>query len=236
MRIAIIVPFFNEADNLPFFIKEWEDFLDSNNKFKKKLFFFFIDDGSTDNSLKKVKENIKKLKYKIIKKNNSGHGDTCRYGYNLIINKYKKFDYIMQIDSDNQCNPKYVINFYNLIKKKKYKFIFGHRINREDGIIRYLISRIMSLIFFVKKFIYIKDLNTPYRIMKIYELKKALSFINENNNYRNIKLFNCVLSYAISKIYKINWIDINFRKRYSGNSKYSFLKMSIIFTNFIIKI
>lgn len=40
MRIAIIVPFFNEADNLPFLIKEWEDFLVSINKLKKRTFFY----------------------------------------------------------------------------------------------------------------------------------------------------------------------------------------------------
>ena len=49
---------------------------------------------------------VKKIKHRIIKKKNSGHGDTCRYGYKYIIKKFKKFEYILQIDSDNQCDPK----------------------------------------------------------------------------------------------------------------------------------
>jgi glycosyltransferase involved in cell wall biosynthesis len=236
MKIAVIVPFYNEAGNLPFFINEWETFLYLNKKLKNKLYFFFIDDGSTDNSLTKIRENIKSLKFKIIKKKNSGHGDSCRFGYSLIISKYKKFEYLMQIDSDNQCDPKYVVNLYNLIKKRKHKFIFGYRRNREDGKIRYVISRIFSLIFFIKKFLYIKDLNTPYRLMRIFELEKILNIISNNNNYKDIKLFNCILSYVIKKNYKMHWININFRNRYSGKSNYNFLKMLLMFFNFIIKI
>ena len=236
MRIAIIVPFYNEKDNLPFFINEWESFLNLNKKLRNKFFFYFINDGSTDDSLKQIQNNIKSLKFKIITKKNTGHGDSCRFGYNLIVNKYKNFDYIMQIDADNQCDPKYIINFYYLIVKKKYKFIFGYRKIRNDGKIRYLISRIMSLIFFIKKFLYIKDLNTPYRVMKVSELKQILNIINKNTTYKKIKLFNCVLSYVINKKYKINWININFRSRYMGVSKYNFLKMLLMFINFIINI
>ena len=94
----------------------------------------------------------------------------------------------------------------------------------------------MSLTFFFKKFLYVKDLNTPYRIMKVSKLKKVLDFIGKKRKYDNIKLFNCTLSYIIQKEYKINWIDIRFRNRYSGTSKFNFLKMFSMFLNFIIKI
>ena len=66
MRIAIIVPFYNEKDNLPFFINEWESYLNFNKKLRNKFFFIFINDGSTDDSLKQIKNNIKSLKFKII--------------------------------------------------------------------------------------------------------------------------------------------------------------------------
>ena len=39
MKIAVIVPFYNEAGNLPFFINEWETFLNLNKTdFKKSIF------------------------------------------------------------------------------------------------------------------------------------------------------------------------------------------------------
>lgn len=236
MNIAVLIPFYNEDDNLPFFINEWENFLKTRKKLRSRLFFFFIDDGSSDKSIEKIKKNIKKIHFKIIKKRNSGHGDTCKFGYNLIIKKYKKFNYLLQIDSDNQCNPKYIVNLYNLIKQKNYNFIFGYRRNRDDGNLRYLISKIMSFTFFFKKFLYVKDLNTPYRIMKVSKLKKVLEIIRKKRKYDDIKLFNCSLSYIIQKEYGIHWIDIRFRNRYSGTSKFNFLKMLSMFLNFIIKI
>lgn len=236
MDIAIIVPFYNEQENLVFFIKEWENFLSFRAKLRSKIFFYFIDDGSTDNSIKCIKKNIKYLNFRIVKKKNSGHGDTCKFGYTLIVNKKNKFDYLLQIDSDNQCNPKYIIKMCNLIRYKNHSFIFGYRKYREDGNLRFLISKIMSLVFFFKKLCYIKDLNTPYRIMRVSDLKKVLLSINKNKKYNEIKLYNCVLSYAIQKKYKINWIDINFRARYFGKSKFNFLTMFLMFFNFIKKI
>ena len=102
MNLAVIVPFYNEEDNLTFFIKEWEKFLSKRKKLRDQLSFFFINDGSNDNSVNQIKENIKKLNFKIINRKNSGHGNSCKFGYNLIVNKYKNFDYLLQIDSDNQ--------------------------------------------------------------------------------------------------------------------------------------
>ena len=235
MKIAILVPFFNEKDNLIFFINEWEKFLGTKKKLRNLLYFYFINDGSTDQSVKKIHESVKKLRFQIINKKNSGHGDTCRFGYNLIVNK-KKFDYLLQIDSDNQCDPKYMSKFYDLIKNKNYKFIFGFRKSREDGFLRVFISRILSLSILIKKNIYIKDLNTPYRLMNIKELKKILIKIDKNKKYKNISLFNCVLSYEIQKNNKISWIDIKFRKRIFGSTKYNFLDMIKIYTNLLIKI
>ncbi len=235
MKIAIIVPFYNESKNLVFFINEWEKLLNFQTEIRKSLCFFFINDGSTDSSVKNIRKNIKKIKYHIINKKNTGHGDSCRYGYSFVSKKYKQFKYLMQIDSDNQCDPKYLVSFYNLIKNKRGDFIFGNRKTRKDGYARLLISKLLSGTFFLKKFIYIKDLNTPYRLMKTEKVRKILYNIKKNNK-SSIHLFNCVLTYEIVKIYKIIWIDINFRDRKYGKSKFNLLKMFYMYLNFFLKI
>jgi len=174
LNLAIIVPFYNESKNLVYFINEWENLLSSKKQIRDSLFFFFVNDGSTDDSVKNIKKKIKKLNYYIVNKRNSGHGDSCRFGYSFVANNYKKFNYVMQIDSDNQCDPKYLIQFYNLIKINKEDFVFGYRKFREDGYSRLLISRLLAITTFIKKFIYVKDLNTPYRLMKTSKLKQTL--------------------------------------------------------------
>lgn len=236
MKIAILVPFYNESKNLIYFIKEWENYLKNKSIFNKKLIFIFIDDGSSDNSSKIIKDQIKKLRYVVVKKKNSGHGDTCKFGYDLIIKKYKNYKYILQIDSDNQCDPKYFSKIYNIARVQNNNFIFGYRYKRQDGYLRFLISRVMSFSVFLKKLIYVKDLNTPYRMMKTDELKKILIILKKNKDFNKIELFNCLLSLGIQKNYKIKWINIKFRKRKYGNSKYNFLKMLNLYLNFIYKI
>lgn len=235
IKIAILIPYYNEEKNLNHFINEWENFSKSNKQLSKSLFFLFFDDGSIDNSTKILKKKIKKIKYRIVRKKNSGHGDTCKFGYQYILKKFNNFDYVLQIDSDNQCDPKYLLKFYDLVVKKKYNFIFGYRKVREDGFFRLIISRVMSFTFFLKKFLYIKDLNTPYRLMRINELKKVFKIINKTKQYNNVMLFNCLLSYVIQKKYNIHWLDISFRKRCFGTSKYNFSKMLLMFINLILK-
>jgi dolichol-phosphate mannosyltransferase len=235
-KIAIVVPFFNEEDNLIFFIREWEKFITKKKKINEILFFYFINDGSTDNSIKEIKNNIKKLNFKILNKKNTGHGDSCKFAYNYVAKNKNNFDYLLQIDSDNQCDPIYLSKFLNTLKSKKYNFIFGFRKTRQDGYIRILISRILSFTLYVKKLLYIKDMNTPYRLMRIKDLKKILLIINKKKKYKCIKLFNCVLSYEISKKYYINWININFRERKFGKSKFNFHNMLRMYFNFLLKV
>ena len=83
---------------------------------------------------------------------------------------------------------------------------------------------------------YIKDLNTPYRLMKIDYLKKILLDIKKKKKYKDIKLFNSILSYEISNKFDIKWVDINFRERKFGKSKFNFNSMLIIYLNFFLKV
>ncbi len=68
MKIAVLVPFYNEKENLKFFVKEWNDYLNLHNL--NNVSFFFIDDGSTDESVKSLEKSLSKsnLIFKIIKK------------------------------------------------------------------------------------------------------------------------------------------------------------------------
>ena len=109
----------------------------------KKYKFFVINDGSTDNTHNEIIK-IKNKSIYYVKQKNIGHGNSCLKGYKLAIKN--KFDLILQIDSDNQCDPKYFKKFIKSIKK--HDVVFGYRNKRDDGYIRKIFSLILSLFIF----------------------------------------------------------------------------------------
>ena len=40
MKIAVLVPFYNEKENLKFFVKEWNDYLNLHNLNNVSFFFY----------------------------------------------------------------------------------------------------------------------------------------------------------------------------------------------------
>ena len=81
---------------------EWNEYLIKNHI---KYEFIIINDGSTDKSREKILELSKTIKnITMIDKKNSGHGSSCINGYMHCIES-KKFDWVLQIDSDHQCDP-----------------------------------------------------------------------------------------------------------------------------------
>ena len=223
-KLAIIIPVFNEEKNIKKLIFDW---MKEVSKFYKKNFkIIIINDGSFDNTHNKIKK-IKNKSILYINQKNIGHGNTCLKGYKLAIKK--KYDLIFQIDSDNQCDPKYFKHFINKIGRADA--VFGNRITREDGIIRIIFSKILSVIIFLRTFVYVTDSNVPYRMIKRRILEKVIKRIPTS-----VELKNVYLSYLIQKYYKIHWININFRKRLFGKTKYNFGKLAYMVINLLFKL
>lgn len=100
-------------------------------------------------------------------KKNSGHGNSCIYGLNYVIKNFNNFfSCIIQVDSDNQCDPNYLKKFLDTFFLLEGKFhIFGHRVNREDGNLRLIFSKILSMLILLRFLVFVKDANSPYRTL-----------------------------------------------------------------------
>ncbi len=222
--LGIIIPVYNEEKNISNLLRQWLKIVPKH--FKNKYKFFIINDGSTDkthNCIKKIKS--KSIFY--IKQKNIGHGNSCIKGYKLAIKK--KYEIIFQIDSDNQCDPKYFKYFLNLIKKNEA--VFGYRSVREDGFLRKIFSTLLSILIFIKTFIYVRDSNVPYRMIKRKTLMRVINYIP-----KNVMLKNAYLSYLIQKNFNIKWIDITFRKRAFGKTNYNFKSLIFMTLNLLFKL
>ncbi|WP_440676601.1 glycosyltransferase family 2 protein [Candidatus Pelagibacter sp. HIMB1593] len=223
MKLLIVIPVFNEEKAIKKVLDEWNLEIDKYNINHK---FLVINDGSTD----KTRDVLKKFKKKnilVINNKNIGHGKSCMLGYSYSIKN--KFTHVLQIDGDGQCDPKYFKFLFNNINKSSA--IYGYRYSREDGVYRKIFTRFMEMLIFLKSLNYVKDPNSPYRLINVQLLRSIINLIPDK-----IQLSNVCLTLQLSKKYKITYVPINFRKRYFGQSKYNFFSMFKSLTNLIIYI
>jgi len=120
--------------------------------------------------------------------------------------------WVLQIDSDGQCDPQYFPQFWEA--REKGICVQGVRTTREDGFIRLIASRLFSLVTYFISGVYIRDSNVPYRLMDSNVLSLVIQSVPEDFDLANI-----VVSYLFSTKFHIKWVPINFRERASGQSK-----------------
>ena len=202
-KISIIIPVYNEQDNIINLIEEIRTTL--KNKINYEI--IVVNDGSDDNTLKVLKA-IRKSIIVINHKNNYGQSIGLRTGI-----MHAKNEYIITLDGDGQNDP---IDIFKLIKyfdeKIDFMMVVGNRVNRIDTRARRIASR---LAFQIRKFL-LND-NTPDTgcALKLFRKKDFLQLPFFNHIHRFLPfLFNSFKGKIVS-------IPVNHRPRGSGVSKYS---------------
>ena len=108
--LYIIVPAYNESENIEAFVEEWYPIIESHSGNGSSR-LVIINDGSKDNTYEKLLELTKTRPYLVpLTKPNGGHGSTLIYGYRYAISRGA--DYIFQTDSDRQTLPSEFESFW----------------------------------------------------------------------------------------------------------------------------
>ena len=102
-KIFYILPAFNESLNISTLLKKFDNFYKKKNV---SIIIVFVDDGSTDESIKKIifikKKICKKIKIKILShKKNYGLGIALKTGFNFCFKFARAEDVIVTMDTDN---------------------------------------------------------------------------------------------------------------------------------------
>ena len=202
-NLAIIIPVFNEQDIIEKVINDW---LFVAKKFDG--FIIVINDGSSDNSLKILNKISKKNnRLMVINKKNSGHGPSVYTGYKIALKK--KFNFIFQVDSDDQFFSK---DFNKLwLLRDENSLILGFRKKRYDSFHRLIITRILKILNLIIFRKFIPDVNIPYRLIGGEFLKKNLKFISSKSLAPNI-----LISIKAAKDKKIKSIVVSHKERLTG--------------------
>jgi dolichol-phosphate mannosyltransferase len=217
-ELAVVTPVYNEAVNISSVIREWFECLD---KVAPDFVLFALNDGSTDETATILASLAGALgsRLRVVNKSNSGHGSTCREGYELAL--AEGAPWILQIDSDGQCNPSYFPAFYQ--HRAAHDCLFAYRRTRGDGLGRVVISFCCRTLLWLMTGTYLKDPNVPYRLLRANALRTALRSIPVDFNLQNI-----ALTFALRREQTLRWqhFPIHFRPRQGGENSINYRRIA----------
>ena len=135
MKVLIVIPTYNERENVERIIEEIFKFLPSAN-------ILIVDDNSPDGTAEIVKEIMKKDKRVnlILKEKKEGLGKAYKTGFKWGIEK--NYDIIIQMDADFSHSPEVLPEFIKEIEKG-YDLIIGSRYLNGVSVVNWPIKRLL---------------------------------------------------------------------------------------------
>lgn len=206
--ISIIVPLFNEEDNLEQLHREIQSVYNE----VPIMEVIYIDDGSTDGSLAFLKNlQAKDDKVKIISFRRN-YGQTSAMGAGV---KHASGEAIISLDADLQNDPVDIVNLLAKINDG-YDVVSGWRKNRYDDNLRVLLSKIANKIITSITKVRLNDYGCTLKAYRSDIIKK-IDFYGE--------IHRLIPAYASWYGARVTEIVVNHRPRIHGQSKYGFSRI-----------
>jgi glycosyltransferase involved in cell wall biosynthesis len=199
--ISVVVPTFNEEENVEELYKQILPIVQSYNRLFEII---FVDDGSSDNTL----EELKKLEHVTIVEFRKNFGQTAALDAGI---KIAQGELIVAMDADLQNDP---ADIPQMIKRLNEGFdvVSGWRKNRKDCFSKKFTSRVAN---FLRKRLINDGIHDSGCTLKVYKRKcfDKVDLYGEMHRFMP----------AILKLkgYKIGEIVVNHRSRVAGITKYN---------------
>ncbi len=200
---SIVIPVFNESENIIPLINEINNCLNNFDNFE----VIIVNDASSDDTpliLSQIKDNKVKILNNLI---NEGQSFSIYEGI-----KNSSNEIIITIDGDGQNDPSDIPKLLNhYIQNNNVKLVGGLRLKRKDNIIKKISSKIAN---YIRSKILKDDCLDTGCSLKVFDRQIFLSFTYFDGIHRFLPaLFK---GYG----YKTKFISVKHRKRINGVSKY----------------
>lgn len=207
--IYFVLPAYNEEANIEDVIKQWHPVCEKIKAEGNDAKLVIANDGSKDKTFAMMQG--LQSKYPLLEpldKPNSGHGATVLYLYRYAMEKGANF--IFQTDSDGQTLPE---EFWQMWEERdRFDFQIGTRGGRQDGVSRVFVTKTLRFVVWLMFHVWVKDANTPFRLLNVERLKPILDVIPKDYNLANV----AVSAIAVRWHYNVGWYPITFRPRQGG--------------------
>ena len=220
--LSVVVPVFNEQESIIETVKRLQA-LTTRIAEKVVLEVIIVDDGSTDNSLRIMKNMVEEDQYNIkvlVLSKNFGHQIAITAGID-----YAKSDFVAVIDADLQDPPELIEDMYDLAMTG-FDVVYGKRRSRDGDS---FFKKTTALAFY-KVMNYMCDMDIPqdtgdFRLMS-RRVVDALSRLREKHRF--------VRGMVPWVGFKSTALEYDRDERYAGITKYSLHKMISFATNAIL--
>jgi glycosyltransferase involved in cell wall biosynthesis len=213
-KISIVIPLFNEEESIrPLYIEIKKALKTVACDFEA----VFIDDGSTDKSLKNIKEIVRSdPKFKFISfRNNYGKSAALNVGFKNISG-----DVVITMDSDLQDDPNEIPNLIQKLEEG-YDLVSGWKKKRYDPLIKRISSKFFNFVTRIISGIKIHDFNCGLKAYR-REVLQNLNVYGELHRYMPVL--------ADWQGFKISEVIVKHHPRRYGKTKYG---ISRFFKGFI---
>ena len=200
-ELSIIIPSYNEAENLPFLCNEISETMDGVSD---NYEIIIIDDGSNDKTQEVVKnlyDNDQKHIIGIHFRANFGKASALKAGFGEAQGKI-----VITMDADLQDDPKEIPNFIAKINEG-CDLVSGWKQNRKDSFIKNTSSKFFNLTTSLFSKIKLHDFNCGFKAYRA-EVAKELDLYGQLHRYIPVMVGN--------RGYKISEIPVHHRKRKFG--------------------
>ena len=201
-NISIVVPVFNEEDNVVELHKEVKNVCEANGYTYEII---LVDDGSSDNTVNMIKS-LSPVKCICLRRN---FGQTAAMDAGI---KAAKYEYIITMDGDRQNDPADIPKLIQYLEENDLDIVSGWRKHRKDTFLKKFTSRGANLL----RSILIKDgIHDSGCSLKIYkkECFKGVSLYGEMHRF--------IPALLKIKGFKVGEIVVNHRARTAGVTKYN---------------
>ena len=203
--LALVMPVYNEVACIEAVLRSWVKVLDQLDIDYR---IFAYDDGSKDGTqevLQKLAGGIGALLPQ--RHTNRGHGPTILRGYYHVT---RVADWVMQVDSDDEMSPEHFPLLWQ--ERSTNDVLFGCRQAREQSWDRKIITNVAKLIVGFTLGRGLRDVNTPYRLMRASRLAELLRIIPPNTFAPNV----LISGLTVQRNYRYAQIDVPHVNRRTG--------------------
>jgi glycosyltransferase involved in cell wall biosynthesis len=217
--ISVVVPFYNEEENIDPLHTELSNALKSLNR---DYSIIFVDDGSTDNTYKNMlKISEKDNKIKIIKfRKNFGQSAALKAGFD-----HAQGNIVVSMDGDLQNDPADIPKLIEKIENEDYDVVCGWRADRKDTISKKITSKFANRLRKMTTGEVIHDSGCTFRAYR-NECIKGMDLYGETHRY--------IPAMLLWKGYRIGEVKIKHHPRKYGKTKYSWKRISKGFLDLIV--